>query len=259
MVAVRHALVDTFPAVHHGVLHSGRVHFVVLQCDYCSLVIANIHVDVRLGTSAVAEIFQELRMLKDYFGTSACFFGGDWNFVHDDDRRIVLEDSQLIRDSSGLSQHFRVHLGCMLELYQPNFTRAGVVDSRMSCLSRLDRIYTSFDASDLYDFIVMGDVQGDLFEVHRPSDHIPVHWTICSRPPRHPMLVLPIPRYIVEAPAFHQLVDPALTDCLPSTHIYDKLEFLSMLWFDLFPRFVAPCCRGPMLLPDCGCACVLSF
>jgi exonuclease III len=175
-----------------------------------------------------------LRAVADYISTTPTaivFFGGDFNFIHDDDRRLNSATGLEVEGSDPIAHTFESIFPVLVELAQPNYTRSCSLlapTASLNYLSRIDRIYTNIPPAQLNDLTMQADTVGSILDSFRPSDHIPVVARIstpCRRsgPAR-------IPHHIVSDPSFAKHLNTLQTDHLANLPTHEALEATKVLF-----------------------------
>ena len=235
LVCISRRLLRLATLVFHGVLVRGRAHFVLVQSARFAALFINVHVDRALGATEIRFLSHAMERIIDKYSSCLIFLLGDWNFVHDDDGRIDLSAERLDRDNSGLGDAFDECYPSFTELHQPNFTRRGVQHGKVVSMSRLDRLYCNVPADKYADFVLIGDVIGNVTKMRNPSDHIPMFCVLSLKPSRHPDLRLPIPKYIVNSPFFEDAVAQAIVDLPCGLSLHAKLHGLKEVFHLVVP------------------------
>jgi hypothetical protein len=231
VTSVHNQLIGMAHTITEKVFAAGRCLAVLVEGDGFRLLLINIHINPQWT------FVQKMFVLKATAGFVATvspaivFFGGDFNFIHDDDRRLNVASGLEVEGSDPIARAFESSFPSLVELAQPNYTRGCSLlapRSALGILSRIDRIYTNIPPAQLNDITLVADTLGSILDVKRPSDHLPVVVRL-SAPPRRTGPAR-IPHHIVSNPAFAKHLNNLQSDHLAALPVHEALDETKVLF-----------------------------
>jgi exonuclease III len=203
VTAIHKTIIDKIDNICESVLSAGRCLAIWLQGPGIDIVFINVHLNPQWTFIQKKIVLAAIANYIKIHSSSIVLLGGDWNFVHSDDRRFDTESATETASSDPIAQAFENIFADLVELAQPNYTRANSLlapTAALKTLSRIDRLYTNVPPADLHDLLVQVDTVGSVLDRNRPSDHLPVSARL-SRPPLRQGHAR-IPNHIVTHPFF---------------------------------------------------------
>ena len=171
--------------IQRTVIQRGRCIAVHILDNRRNLLIINLHLQPNLTTTQKKNLFNDIKNFIDNHNHATVIFGGDFNFIHNDDRRYDPTSGSELIESNDIATHFESTFTEYTELFQPNFTRAQAKNPNTGTFSRIDRFYTNIPAPHLTTLSINVDTIGNILSLNRPSDHIPVFAKILKEKPRY--------------------------------------------------------------------------
>ena len=154
VLAIRKPYRNNFLHMEHTTMLPGRVHAVALSdLNGQQLVFVNFHIPPTFNHAAIKGLFSAIAgYVRGKSYRSAIFILGDFNYLEADEARYHISNGKFTRESNTLPMTFNNMFPDFTELAQPDYTRAGALrDQGFEVFSRIDRVYCSLPASQLFD------------------------------------------------------------------------------------------------------------
>jgi hypothetical protein len=222
VTSIHKDLIDKVLTISEHFFAAGRCHGLRIAGQSFEVLCINIHLNPQWTYLQKKGLLVGITKYIRRYPSAIVLLGGDWNFIHSDDRRFDATTGNETAGTDPIAQVFEGLFGDLVELAQPNYTRANSLlapAAGLTTLSRIDRLYTNLPPADLHDLLVQVDTVGSVLDRHRPSDHIPVSARLSRQPVRHGPARLP--NHIVAHPGFRKHLDSL---DLGDLHMLDNCE-----------------------------------
>jgi hypothetical protein len=177
VTSVRMNIIDRITDISEKVIAAGRCHGLFLKGADFELLCINVHVCPQWTFIMKKGLLCAIAKLILKYPAAILMLGGDWNFIHSDDRRLDTDSAAEVAGNDPIATAFEGTFCDLVELAQPNYTRANSLlapTAALKTLSRIDRLYTNVPPAELHDLSVQVDTVGSVLDRGRPSDHLPV-------------------------------------------------------------------------------------
>jgi hypothetical protein len=224
VTSIHDSIINRTTYIYEQIIAAGRCLALFLSGPLFAFIFINIHMNPQWNLRQKKHVLASAAKFIAKFPAAILFMGGDWNFIHGDDRRMNLQSGIEAEGNDPISHAFEEAFPHLTELSQPNFTRSSnihAIASPTNTLSRIDRLYTNLPAADLFDIVVLVDTVGSILDAHRPSDHLPVVARLAA--PSRRSGPARIPQHIVTHPLFASHLSELYTDDLYSLPVDQAL------------------------------------
>ena len=163
---------EQFVSIDSYSLDVGRVLHTHIIFQYGSLHLVNCHLIWSHSISSRRVLFRKIASVCPTCADGNLFFGGDFNFVLEDEFRLNVKDGSFSSGDASMAKFFNSFFGGLNELHQDDYTRcARDVDGRVTQLSRIDRILCNIPTLYLVRLHPVGGVITPVVSRFLPSDH----------------------------------------------------------------------------------------
>jgi hypothetical protein len=224
VTSIHKRIIDQVSIISEKYFAAGRCHGLRLAGALFDVLCINVHLNPQWTYLQQKALFTAISKFIKQHPSAILLLGGDWNFVHSDDRRFDTATSTETASSDPIAIVFESTFRELVELAQPNYTRANSLlapTAALRTLSRIDRIYTNIPPADLHDLFIQVNTVGSLLDRGRPSDHVPVAARLARPIARDGPARLP--NHIVTHPLFTKHLLSLDIDDLATLNINDSL------------------------------------